>query len=171
MNLMLRFLVLAFPIAFIGMFYVLLSTEDTYPGADYKVFEIPEFSLPALDNSSYIDNSSLEGDFIINVWASWCITCRVEHPYLSKLSREGIKIIGLNYKDERNDAANWINKFGDPYDLIIHDIKGSLALDMGVTGAPETFLVKNGIVVAHYQGEVNQLIWNKVFNRLLILKK
>ena len=67
MNLMLRFLVLAFPIAFIGMFYVLLSTEDTYPGADYKVFEIPEFSLPALDNSSYIDNSSLEGDFIINV--------------------------------------------------------------------------------------------------------
>ena len=64
---MLRFLVLAFPIAFIGMFYVLLSTEDTYPGADYKVFEIPEFSLPALDNSSYIDNSSLEGDFIINV--------------------------------------------------------------------------------------------------------
>ena len=171
MNLMLRFLVLAFPIAFIGMFYVLLSTEDTYPGADYKVFEIPEFSLPALDNSSYIDNSSLKGDFIINVWASWCITCRVEHPYLSKLSREGIKIIGLNYKDERNDAANWINKFGDPYDLIIHDIKGSLALDMGVTGAPETFLVKNGFVVAHYQGEVNQLIWNKVFQPIIDSKK
>ncbi len=171
MNLMLRFLVLAFPIAFIGMFYVLLSTEDTYPGAGYKVFEIPEFSLPALDNSSYIDNSSLEGDFIINVWASWCITCRVEHPYLTKLSREGIKIIGLNYKDERNDAANWINKFGDPYDLIIHDFKGSLALDMGVTGAPETFLVKNGIVVAHYQGEVNQLIWNKVFQPIIDSKK
>ena len=171
MNLMLRFLVLAFPIAFIGMFYVLLSTEDTYPGADYKVFEIPEFSLPTLDNSSHIDNSSLKGDFIINVWASWCITCRVEHPYLSKLSREGIKIIGLNYKDERNDAANWINKFGDPYDLIIHDIKGSFALDLGVTGAPETFLVKNGIVVAHYQGEVNQLIWNKVFQPIIDSKK
>ena len=171
MNLMLRFLVLAFPIAFIGMFYVLLSTEDTYPGADYKVFEIPEFSLPALDNSSYIDNSSLKGDFIINVWASWCITCRVEHPYLSKKKKKRIKIIGLNYKDERNDAANWINKFGDPYDLIIHDIKGSLALDMGVTGAPETFLVKNGIVVAHYQGEVNQLIWNKVFQPIIDSKK
>ena len=96
MNFVLRFLVLAVPIAFISMFYVLLSTEDSYPGADYKVFEIPQFSLPSLDDSSNINNDSLKGDFIINVWASWCITCRVEHPYLSKLSREGIKIIGLN---------------------------------------------------------------------------
>jgi cytochrome c biogenesis protein CcmG/thiol:disulfide interchange protein DsbE len=171
MNFVLRFLVLAVPIAFISMFYVLLSTEDSYPGADYKVFEIPQFSLPSLDDSSNINNDSLKGDFIINVWASWCITCRVEHPYLSKLSREGIKIIGLNYKDEREDAVDWINKFGDPYDLIIHDIKGALALDMGVTGAPETFLVQNGIVVAHYQGEVNQLTWNKVFEPIIDSKK
>ena len=120
MNFVLRFLVLAVPIAFISMFYVLLSTEDSYPGADYKVFEIPQFSLPSLDDSSNINNDSLKGDFIINVWASWCITCRVEHPYLSKLSREGMKIIGLNYKDERDDAVDWINKFGDPYHLIIH---------------------------------------------------
>jgi cytochrome c biogenesis protein CcmG/thiol:disulfide interchange protein DsbE len=79
------------------------------------------------------------------------------------LNNNGIPIIGLNYKDERNDAINWLNKYGNPYDLTVHDYKGTLALDLGVTGAPETFLVHNGKVVAHYQGEVNKLIWEDVF--------
>ena len=91
----------------------------------------------------------------------------VEHPYLSKLSKNGIKIVGLNYKDDRSDALVWLNKFDNPYDLIIHDFKGTLALDLGVTGAPETFLVNNGKVVAHYQGEVNQTVWNEVFQPII----
>ena len=171
MNLVLRLLVLVVPIAFVYIFYLLLSTEDTYPGADYKTFEIPQFSLPTLENESNINNDDLTGNFILNVWASWCITCRVEHPYLSKLNQDGIKIIGLNYKDDRGAAVEWINKFGNPYDLIIHDLKGSLALDMGVTGAPETFLINNGIVVAHYQGEVNESVWNKVFKPVINSKE
>ena len=76
---------------------------------------------------------------------------------------EGIKIIGLNYKDERSDAIQWLDKYGNPYEISVHDLKGSLALDLGVTGAPETFLVSNGKVVAHYQGEVNDVIWSNVF--------
>tara|TARA_B100000579_G_scaffold432561_1_gene449611 strand:- start:133 stop:660 length:528 start_codon:yes stop_codon:yes gene_type:complete len=171
MNLVLRLLVLVVPIAFVCMFYLLLSTEETYPGADYKNFEIPQFSLLTLENESNINNDDLTGNFILNVWASWCITCRVEHPYLSKLNQDGIKIIGLNYKDDRSAAVEWINKFGNPYDLIIHDFKGSLALDMGVTGAPETFLINNGIVVAHYQGEVNESIWNIVFKPVIASKE
>ena len=171
MKLVLRLLVLVVPIAFISMFYLLLSTEETYPGADYKTFEIPQFSLPTLENESSINNNDLTGNFILNVWASWCITCRVEHPYLSKLNQDGIKIIGLNYKDDRGAAVEWINRFGNPYDLIIHDLKGSLALDMGVTGAPETFLINDGIVVAHYQGEVNESIWNKVFKPVITSKE
>ena len=130
-----------------------------------------QFSLLTLENESSINNNDLTGNFILNVWASWCITCRVEHPYLSKLNQDGIKIIGLNYKDDRGSAVEWINKFGNPYDLIIHDFKGSLALDMGVTGAPETFLINNGIVVAHYQGEVNESIWNKVFKPVITSKE
>ena len=78
------------------------------------------------------------------------------------LNKRGIPVIGINYKDERDDAINWA-KVWNPYQLIIHDNKGSLALDMGVTGAPETFLVNNGKIVAHYQGEINASIWNKVF--------
>ena len=79
------------------------------------------------------------------------------------LNSRGISVIGLNYKDERDDAVIWLNKYGNPYKTIIHDFKGTLALDLGVTGAPETFLISNGQIVAHFQGEVNDLIWKDVF--------
>ncbi len=145
------------------MFFILLTNDEAYPGADYSSFELPSFKLDNLENSDLITDDVLQGNFILNVWASWCITCRIEHPYLMNLNNNGIPIVGLNYKDERNDAINWLNKYGNPYDLTVHDYKGTLALDLGVTGAPETFLVHNGKVVAHYQGEVNKLIWEDVF--------
>ena len=145
------------------MFFFLLTNDETYPGADYNSFELPPFRLDNLANSDLITKDTLEGNFILNVWASWCITCRIEHPYLMNLNNNGIPIIGLNYKDERDDAINWLNKYGNPYDLTVHDYKGTLALDLGVTGAPETFLVHNGKVVVHYQGEVSKLIWEDVF--------
>ena len=155
--------VLLLPLAFITMFYILLTDEDVYPGSDYKTFDIPKFQLENLENTKLIDNDEIKGSFILNVWASWCITCRVEHPFLMNLKNQGIKIIGLNYKDERSDAIQWLDKYGNPYEIIVHDLKGSLALDLGVTGAPETFLVSNGKVVAHYQGEVNDAVWSNVF--------
>ena len=74
-----------------------------------------------------------------------------------------VPVIGLNYKDEKQDAIVWLKKYGNPYQTILHDYKGNLALDLGVTGAPETFLINNGEIVAHYQGEVNDRIWNDVF--------
>ena len=155
--------VLLLPLSFIVMIYILLTEEDAYPGTDNKTFDIPKFQLENLENTKLIDNDEIKGSFILNVWASWCITCRVEHPFLMNLKNQGIKIIGLNYKDERSDAIQWLDKYGNPYEITVHDLKGSLALDLGVTGAPETFLVSNGKVVAHYQGEVNDAIWSNVF--------
>jgi len=163
MKILLKSAVLLLPIIFICMFFLLLTEEKPYPGADYKEFSIPSFNLETLYESDLMTDADMEGDYIINIWASWCITCRVEHPYLMSLNKKGIPVIGINYKDDRNNAVDWLSKFGDPYELIIHDYKGSLALDMGVTGAPETFLVNNGKIVAHYQGEINTTIWNKVF--------
>jgi len=163
MNFLFKSGVLLLPLAFIAMFYILLTEEDAYPGTDYKTFDIPKFQLENLENTKLIDNDEIKGSFILNVWASWCITCRVEHPFLMNLKNQGIKIIGLNYKDERSDAIQWLDKYGNPYEITVHDLKGSLALDLGVTGAPETFLVSNGKVVAHYQGEVNDAIWSNVF--------
>ena len=163
MKLLLKLLILSVPISFLLMFFILLTEDKSYPGADYDTYNFPKFELETLTGEK-IFNSRIEGnDLLLNVWASCCITCRVEHPYLMNLKRQGIPILGLNYKDEREDAIEWLNKYGNPYEDNIYDYKGSLALDLGVTGAPETFLIINGQVVAHYQGEVNEMVWNEVF--------
>ena len=163
MNLLLKLIVFIVPTTFLLLFFMILTNEDTYPGADYDQFLIPEFELKVLDNTITVNNDLLNGDYVLNVWASWCITCIIEHPYLTSLSKNGIPVIGLNYKDEQEDAIIWLKKYGNPYQTILHDYKGNLALDLGVTGAPETFLISDGKVVAHYQGEVNDQIWNDVF--------
>ena len=107
------------------------NTDNGQSQADLNI-PLPEFSLRTLHLDKKITNENLEDLFVINVWASWCITCRVEHGFLSRLSNEGIPIIGLNYKDKKDDAISWITKFGDPYELIIHDLKGELALDLSL---------------------------------------
>ena len=163
MKIILRAILITLPILFFTFFYLYINEDKYYPGADFRKFEMPIFKINSLYDESNISNDDLKGAYLVNVWASWCITCRVEHGFLSKLSNEGIPIIGLNYKDKKDDAISWITKFGDPYELIIHDLKGELALDMGVTGAPETFLLHNGNVIAQYRGEINKMIWNDVF--------
>lgn len=163
MNLLLKLIVFIVPTTFLLLFFMILTNEDTYPGADYDQFQIPKFELKVLDNTMTVNNDILNGDYVLNVWASWCITCIIEHPYLTSLSKNGIPVIGLNYKDEQEDAIIWLKKYGNPYQTILHDYKGNLALDLGVTGAPETFLISDGKVIAHYQGEVNDQIWNDVF--------
>ena len=162
-----RLFIILVPISFILFFYMILTEEDSYPGADYSNFNLPKFEIQNLAQDDLINEASLEGSYILNVWASWCITCLVEHPYLMELDKKGINIVGLNYKDEKIDALNWLEKYGNPYELIIHDLKGTLALDLGVTGAPETFLIEDGRVVAHYQGEVNKRIWRDVFQPII----
>ena len=123
---------------------------------------LPEFNLGTLHLEKKITNEDLEDLFVLNVWASWCITCRVEHPFLEEISKT-IPIIGLNYKDEKNNATDWLNKLGDPYIFSLYDYYGELALDLGVTGAPETFLVHKGSIISHHVGEVNQKVWSSKF--------
>tara|TARA_B100000768_G_scaffold170677_1_gene177279 strand:+ start:6188 stop:6712 length:525 start_codon:yes stop_codon:yes gene_type:complete len=163
MNTLLRFSILIIPIVGILFFYNLLTEDKFYPGANFKNFNVPNFELEALNSDSFYTKEDLGNELLLNVWASWCITCRIEHGFLMKLNSEGVRVTGLNYKDESIDAINWLNSFGNPYNFNLHDLKGSLALDMGVTGAPETFLIKDGVVLVHYSGEVNQAIWDKVF--------
>ena len=162
-----RLFIILVPVSFILFFYMILTEEDSYPGADYSNFNVPKFEIQNLAQDDLINEATLEGSYILNVWASWCITCLVEHPYLMELDKKGVNIVGLNYKDEKIDALNWLEKYGNPYELIIHDLKGTLALDLGVTGAPETFLIEDGRVVAHYQGEVNKRIWRDVFQPII----
>ena len=141
---------------------MILTEEDSYPGVDYSNFKVPEFEIQNLAHDALINEASLEGSYILNVWASWCITCRVEHPFLEDISKT-IPIIGLNYKDEKNNATEWLNKLGDPYIFSLYDYYGELALDLGVTGAPETFLVHKGRIISHHIGEVDQKVWSAKF--------
>ena len=86
--------------------------------------------------------------WLLNVWASWCVSCRVEHPLLVDLARRKVvPIVGLNYKDKRDDGVAWLKRFGDPYVLSAHDVEGRAGLDYGVYGVPETFVIdKQGVI-------------------------
>ena len=110
----------------------------------------PAFSLPTLhEPDRIIGNADLLGTpYLLNVWGSWCPACQVEHPLIERIARSGlVRVVGFNYKDERDDALRWLQHFGDPYDPIVVDRDGRAAIEWGVYGAPETFLVDgNGVI-------------------------
>jgi cytochrome c biogenesis protein CcmG/thiol:disulfide interchange protein DsbE len=123
---------------------------------------MPAFSLPLLGQEDQIVNSQdLIGEpFLVNFWASWCVTCRVEHPVIEELAKTGaIRIIGLNFRDETADAQAWLRRFGNPYTMIIQDYSGRTSIDFGVYAAPETFLVdENGIIVFKQLGALTPAV-------------
>ena len=104
----------------------------------------PEFRLPQLKNpDSYVSLADMRGQvWLLNVWASWCAACLQEHPVLLDLARQQVvPIVGLNYKDGRDDAIVWLRKHGDPYTTSVMDADGRVGIDYGVYGVPETFLI------------------------------
>jgi cytochrome c biogenesis protein CcmG, thiol:disulfide interchange protein DsbE len=110
----------------------------------------PAFSLPRLDDPGMrIGRDDLLGKvWLLNVWASWCVACREEHPLLVEFSRRKVApIYGLNYKDGRTEAQRWLANFGNPYDASVSDSDGRVGIDFGVYGVPETFVIdKQGVV-------------------------
>lgn len=110
----------------------------------------PEFALPDFaDPSRTVRKADLLGQpYLLNIWASWCASCRVEHPVITGIARSGrLKVVGYNYKDAPEDAARWLQQFGNPFHLVIVDLEGRAAIDWGIYGAPETFLVDAAGVV------------------------
>lgn len=123
---------------------------------------VPEFSLSeVLDSERMLARTDLpKQPLLLNVWATWCIACRVEHPYLNKLAQEGVPIVGVNLRDDSAQAQKWLEKFHNPYLFSIADKEGRLALDLGVFGAPETFLVDaGGTIRCKHVGVVDDRIW------------
>ena len=111
---------------------------------------IPKFQLTVLDNpGAQISDKDLMGKVsVVNVWASWCVACRDEHDVLQRLAKMGVvDIYGINHKDKREDALEWLAQLGDPYLVSMFDDKGRVSIDWGVYGVPETFVVdKQGII-------------------------
>lgn len=122
---------------------------------------LPSFRLPSLGGDQPVGPEVLAGQVsLLNVWATWCISCRVEHPYLQRLADSGVNIVGLNYKDDSAAARDWLADLGDPYATNIVDAEGSLGLDLGVYGAPETFFIdRDGVVRYRHVGVIDDRIW------------
>lgn len=96
--------------------------------------------------------------YLLNVWASWCVACRQEHPFLMEIQRSQlVAIIGLNYKDKQKDAREFLRSMGDPYEMSLADLNGRVGIDMGVYGVPETFVIdKKGIIRYKHIGPINK---------------
>lgn len=121
----------------------------------------PAFRLPTLENSAQVvSEQQLKGPLLLNVWATWCPTCIVEHPVLVELSRRGIPMVGLNYKDEPAAARKYLEIHGNPFKWNIADVKGDLGLDLGVYGAPESYLIDaEGKIRHRFVGAVTPDVW------------
>lgn len=136
----------------------------------------PQFSLPSLsDPSKVISPKQMLGQvWLLNVWASWCVACRYEHPILIEMAKKSlVPIIGLDYKDVRADGLNWLAQFGNPYQDSAFDEDGRVGIDYGVYGVPETFLIdKQGIIRLKHIGPITpEVITQKLQPMILELNR
>ncbi len=123
----------------------------------------PAFSAPLLgDGGTSVGRAALLGEpVLVNVWATWCPTCKAEHEELLRIRRTtGLRMVGVNYKDDPSHAREWLRRLGDPYEFVIQDADGSLGVELGVYGAPESFLLDaQGTIVYKRVGDINPRIW------------
>ncbi|MFN2334715.1 MAG: DsbE family thiol:disulfide interchange protein [Wenzhouxiangellaceae bacterium] len=134
---------------------------------------VPAFELPMLKQPRSLGNADLAGRaFVLNVWGSWCPSCRVEHPLITRMGREiNIPLVGLNWKDTRENALTWLGQFGDAWDFHIYDEIGDFGIDLGVYGAPETFLVDHtGTIRYKHIGPVTTESYTDLIARIRLLE-
>lgn len=158
-------LMIAPPAIFLGlalMFYIGLQRDN--PNALPSQMEgraAPAVAVTPLADRTLLSDAQLRegGVKIVNFWASWCAPCRVEHPTLMELAEEGIPIFGVNYKDEPGKALAFLDELGDPYTAVGADTEGRMALDWGLYGVPETYVINSdGTVLLRFPGPVTQRV-------------
>ncbi len=142
------------------------STRSDIATVEYP---LPPIALEALDAQTPSDLEGLAGKpFIVNFWASWCVTCQTESPFLHALAGDGVPLVGIALKDSPTDAKRWLATFGSPYAMSFQDPDGTYAETLGVQGAPETFVVDgDGNIRFHYQGLLQETVWRKRIEPLL----
>lgn len=159
---MLRFAVIGVVFAlFIGLFWVGLGLNPRELPSPLIGKPAPEFRVPELfEPARELSNTDLKDKVsVVNVWASWCTSCRAEHRYLLALRNQGVRLVGLNYKDERNAAFGYLNAGGNPYEVIGYDEDGAAGIEWGVYGTPETFVIdRQGVVRYKHVGPLNDVV-------------
>mgnify|MGYP001554978268 FL=1 len=163
-----RYLIpLALFIVLVVLLAVGLKLDPKHIASPFIGKPAPMFDLPILHNpQQHIKTADLQGQvWLLNVWASWCVSCRAEHEVVKRFVAMGMApVYGLNYKDKPEDAKRWLNALGDPYQASLMDISGDAGIDWGVYGVPETFVIdKKGIVRFKQVGPVtNSIIDEKI---------
>ena len=150
---------LVFIVIFI-IFYKGLQNTNIYTPETKTSFEVPSVSVK-LFNSNEIVNTleifSSDKFYLLNIWSSWCVPCRQEHSILMELTKDdNLRVIGINYKDTKKNANNFLKELGNPYDNIIFDNKGTNAIEWGAYGVPESFLINNNKIIKKYIGPLNE---------------
>jgi len=169
MNKHVRIALYALPlILFVGLAILLgsrLGTDPTTLPSARLGQPLPTFSLSALtEPERVLSAADIKGQVtVLNVWATWCISCQVEHPVLMEMARQGVPIVGVNYKDIREAAVKYLELHGNPFRFTVFDEKGNLGLDLGVYGAPETYLLdRDGNIRYRFVGVLDPQKWETV---------
>jgi len=147
--------------------FVGLNRDPSYVPSPLIGKPAPEFSLPSLQDASYpVSSKELLGQpWVLNVWGTWCGGCRQEHDTLIAIARtKAAPIVGLNWKDDNALAQQWLRDLGNPYSVVAEDREGRVAIDWGVYGAPETFLIgPDGVVLYKHIAPMTMEVWNREF--------
>ena len=154
--------------ALLGVFlYVGLHRDPSYVPSPLIGKPAPEFTLPSLQDPAYpVSSKDLAGrPWVLNVWGTWCAGCRQEHPVLLQIARStSVPIIGLDWKDDATEAQRWLAELGNPYAAVAFDSEGRVAIDWGVYGAPETFLIgADGKVLYKHIAPMTLEVWAREF--------
>ena len=151
------------------IFFIGLNKKNFYTNDKIKVVNIENFKTKELFSGDIIDFKSLidkkKKITVLNIWASWCLPCRAEHEFLMELSKnQNITIVGLNYKDNKDNAKLFIKEFGNPFDTILIDDKGLISIDIGAYGVPETYLINNldKKIIKKYIGPIDNVKFKKI---------
>ncbi|MGZ8225755.1 MAG: DsbE family thiol:disulfide interchange protein [Methylococcaceae bacterium] len=162
---LLLFIILAVFLA-IGLNLKPSEIPSPFIGKPAPLFSAPKLEMP----EEKLSPADLKGKvWLFNVWASWCVSCRAEHPILNQLAQQqAVLIIGLNYKDQPEAAKNWLNTLGNPYNVSIMDQDGRIGIDWGVYGVPETFIIdKKGVIRYKHTGPVTAKSVQAIFLPLI----
>ncbi len=152
-------IVIIFIIIFIILYKGLQETNIYIPDSKSN-YEVPSSLVKLFDTNQTVNTIEIfQSDklYLLNIWSSWCVPCRDEHPILMQLKKnDELKVVGMNYKDTKKNAKIFLEELGNPYDKIIFDDKGTNAIEWGAYGVPESFLINNNKIIKKYLGPLNK---------------